>query len=64
MDIITFGSPCQGLSVAGQRRGLADGRSGLFMEAVRVIYEMEEATDGRYPRFALWENVPGASACV
>ena len=60
VDIITFGSPCQGLSIAGQRLGLADGRSGLFSEAVRVIYEMKEATDGRYPRFALWENVPGA----
>ena len=43
-----------------RRLGLADGRSGLFSEAVRVIYEMKEATDGRYPRFALWENVPGA----
>lgn len=60
VDIITFGSPCQGLSQAGKRRGLLDERSGLFLEAVRVIYEMKEATDGRYPRFALWENVPGA----
>ncbi len=60
VDIITFGSPCQGLSIAGQRRGLADERSGLFLEAVRIINEMKEATDGRYPRFALWENVPGA----
>ena len=60
MDIIAFGSPCQGLSMAGLRRGLADERSGLFMEAVRIIDEMKEATDGRYPRFALWENVPGA----
>ena len=60
VDIITFGSPCQGLSLAGKRRGLLDERSGLFLEAVRVIYEMKEATDGRYPRFALWENVPGA----
>ena len=62
VDIITFGSPCQGLSVAGQRRGLADERSGLFMEAVRIIYEMREATNGRYPRFAIWENVPGATS--
>ena len=46
--------------MAGLRRGLADERSGLFMEAVRIIDEMKEATDGRYPRFALWENVPGA----
>ena len=60
VDIITFGSPCQGLSIAGQRRGLADERSGLFLEAVRIINEMREDTDGRYPRFALWENVPGA----
>ena len=68
VDIITFGSPCQDLSVAGKRAGLkheANGdeettRSGLFMEAVRIIKEMREATDGRYPTFALWENVPGA----
>ncbi len=60
VDIITFGSPCQGLSLAGKRRGFLDERSGLFLEAVRVIYEMKEATDGKYPRFALWENVPGA----
>ena len=60
VDIITFGSPCQGLSLAGQRRGLADERSGLFMEAIRIIDEMREATHGRYPRFALFENVPGA----
>ncbi len=62
MDIITFGSPCQGLSLAGQRRGLADERSGLFMEAVRIIYEMKEATHGEYPKFAIWENVPGATS--
>jgi len=61
VDIITFGSPCQGLSTAGLRRGLADERSGLFMEAIRIIYEMREATHGRYPRFALFENVPGAT---
>lgn len=60
VDIITFGSPCQGLSLAGQRRGLADERSGLFMEAVRIIFEMKEVTHGEYPKFALWENVPGA----
>ena len=60
VDIITFGSPCQGLSLAGQRRGLADARSGLFLEAIRIIFEMREATHGRYPRFALFENVPGA----
>ena len=68
VDIITFGSPCQDLSVAGKRAGLkheANGdeettRSGLFMEAVRIIKEMREATNGLYPRIALWENVPGA----
>ena len=68
VDIITFGSPCQDMSVAGKRAGLkheANGdeettRSGLFMEAVRIIKEMREATNGKYPRFALWENVPGA----
>ena len=60
VDIVTFGSPCQGLSMAGQRRGLADERSGLFMEAIRIIDEMREATHDRYPRFALFENVPGA----
>lgn len=60
VDIITFGSPCQGLSMAGRRLGLADERSGLFMEAVRIIREMQEASNGEYPKFALWENVPGA----
>ena len=68
VDVITFGSPCQDLSVAGKRAGLkheANGdeettRSGLFMEAVRIIKEMRKATNGLYPRFALWENVPGA----
>ena len=60
VDIITFGSPCQDLSVAGKRAGLGGARSGLFMEAVRIIREMREATNGQYPTFALWENVPGA----
>ena len=60
VDVITFGSPCQGLSRAGRRRGLADERSGLFLEAIRIIDEMREATYGRYPRLALFENVPGA----
>ena len=60
VDIISFGSPCQDLSVAGKRAGLEGARSGLFMEAVRIIKEMRKATDGKYPRFALWENVPGA----
>jgi DNA (cytosine-5)-methyltransferase 1 len=61
VDIITFGSPCQDLSVAGKQAGISEGtRSGLFIEAVRIIKEMSEATDGKYPTFALWENVPGA----
>ncbi len=50
----------QELSLAGRRLGLADARSGLFMEAIRIIREMREATHGKYPKFALWENVPGA----
>jgi DNA (cytosine-5)-methyltransferase 1 len=60
VDIITFGSPCQGLSAAGKRQGFGDPRSGLFSEAIRIIYEMREATHGRYPTWAVWENVPGA----
>lgn len=60
VDVITFGSPCQDLSVAGKRAGLAGDRSGLFMEAVRIIKEMRESTNGIYPNFAVWENVPGA----
>ena len=61
VDIITFGSPCQDLSVAGKRAGIKDGtRSGLFLEAIRIIKEMRESTGGMYPTFALWENVPGA----
>lgn len=60
VDVITFGSPCQDLSVAGKQKGLSGERSGLFMEAVRIIKEMREKTDGKYPAFAVWENVPGA----
>ena len=60
VDIITFGSPCQDLSTAGKRAGLSGERSGLFAEAMRIIFEMRRATNGRYPRYALWENVPGA----
>lgn len=68
VDVITFGSPCQDMSIAGKRAGIkhtGNGdkkttRSGLFMEAVRIIKEMREATHGRYPTFAVWENVPGA----
>lgn len=60
VDIITFGSPCQDLSVAGNRAGLDGERSGLFKEAIRIIYEMRESTNGEYPTFVVWENVPGA----
>lgn len=60
VDIISFGSPCQDLSVAGKRAGLEGERSGLFNEAVRIIREMQSATAGKYPRLAIWENVPGA----
>ena len=60
VDIITFGSPCTDMSVAGKRAGLDGKQSVLFYEAIRIIKEMRDATDGRYPRFILWENVPGA----
>lgn len=60
VDIITFGSPCQDLSIAGRREGLSGSRSNLFHEAVRIIREMREKTNGKYPRWAVWENVPGA----
>lgn len=60
VDIITFGSPCQNLSVAGNRKGLAGEESGLFLEAIRIIEEMRESTNGVYPAFIIWENVPGA----
>nr|DAZ63397.1 MAG TPA: Cytosine specific methyltransferase [Caudoviricetes sp.] len=60
VDCITFGSPCQDLSIAGRRAGLAGERSGLFIEAVRIIKEMRSSTNGLYPTFAVWENVLGA----
>lgn len=68
VDIITFGSPCQDMSIAGKRAGLKHAdmgddettRSGLFLEAIRIIKEMRVKTNGIYPRFAVWENVPGA----
>ena len=60
VDIITFGSPCQDMSIAGRREGLDGSRSSLFYEAVRIVKEMRCATDGRYPRYIVWENVPGA----
>ena len=60
VDIISFGSPCQDMSVAGRRDGLDGKRSSLFYEAVRIIKEMRCATNGKYPRYIVWENVPGA----
>ena len=60
VDIITFGSPCQDLSIAGKRNGLDGARSGLFREAIRIITEMRCKTNGQFPRWAVWENVPGA----
>lgn len=67
VNVVIGGSPCQDLSIAGKRRGLAGERSGLFMEQLRVIKEMrkKDAESGRHgneirPRFMVWENVPGA----
>lgn len=68
VDIITFGSPCQDMSVAGKRAGIKHDehgneettRSGLFYEAIRIIKEMRYGTEGRFPTFVVWENVPGA----
>ena len=60
VDVITFGSPCQNLSIAGNRKGLAGEQSSLFLEAVRIIREMRCSTNGRYPQIAIWENVYGA----
>ena len=64
VDVVTGGSPCQDLSVAGKRAGLAGERSGLFMEQIRIVKEMRDATRRRgtvaVPRYMVWENVPGA----
>lgn len=61
VDVIAFGSPCQDLSIAGQRKGFTDGhRSVLFLEATRIIKEMRDATGATFPRWAVWENVGGA----
>lgn len=60
VDIITFGSPCTNMSVAGKREGLNGEQSVLFYQAIRIIKEMRCATNGRCPRFIVWENVPGA----
>ena len=54
VDIITFGSPCQDMSIAGKRAGLDGSRSNLFYEAIRIVKEMRYATNGKYPRFIVW----------
>ena len=60
VDIICAGSPCQDLSIAGKRKGLNGERSGLFRTAVDLVRRMRERTAEKYPRFFVWENVPGA----
>ena len=60
VDVITGGSPCQDLSIAGKRKGLDGERSGLFMEQVRIAKEMRLNTGGEYPKYMVWENVYGA----
>ncbi len=60
VDIITFGSPCTDMSVAGKRAGLDGEQSVLFYEAIRIVKEMRCKTNGQYPRYIVWENVPGA----
>jgi len=60
VDIVAWGSPCQDLSAAGKRVGLSGKRSGLFYEGMRIITELRKASDGKYPRISIWENVYGA----
>ena len=60
VDIICAGSPCQNLSVAGNRKGLQGNESSLFYDSIRILREMRDATNGKYPRFFVWENVTGA----
>ncbi len=60
VHVITFGSPCQNLSLIGNRSGLAGAKSSLFYQAFRIIQEMRDATDNLYPAIAVWENVMGA----
>ena len=60
VDIVCAGSPCQDLSIAGKRKGLDGERSGLFRTAVDIVRRMRTSTGGRYPRYFVWENVPGA----
>ena len=63
VDIICAGSPCQGLSLAGKRKGLNDERSGLFIKSVEIVRRMRDITNGKSPRFFVWENVLGAYSC-
>jgi DNA (cytosine-5)-methyltransferase 1 len=60
VDVVAWGSPCQDLSVAGKRAGLEGARSGLFNEGIRIIKELQEESNGQYPRISIWENVVGA----
>ena len=60
VDIVCAGSPCQDLSIAGKREGLAGERSGLFINAINIVRQMRMSTGWRQPRFFIWENVPGA----
>lgn len=61
-EIVLFGSPCQNLSVAGRGEGISGEKSHLFFEACRIISEKREASGGRFPLIAVWENVPGAKS--
>lgn len=60
VDIISFGSPCQNLSIAGDQSGIDGEKSSLFFEAIRIVHEMRGATNGKYPEYIIWENVEGA----
>lgn len=60
VDIICAGSPCQDLSVAGRQKGLQGERSGLFYQSIQLFYAMRRKTNGKYPRYFVWENVLGA----
>ena len=60
VHVLTFGSPCQNLSLCGTRTGLAGEKSSLFFQAIRIIQEMRDASGGKFPVICLWENVPYA----
>lgn len=60
VDIIAAGSPCQNLSQAGNRKGLQGAESSLFYHSIRIVREMRKVTNGKYPKYFVWENVPGA----